>query len=144
MVEGGPGMMPKKWIALTLLSVGLCVVAAGDASAEEPYMDATITSATMLDSGRVRVEGMLTCNFAATFAEIDLRLRQHGGGRGGRVGDGYDVVNACGATPTPFTLVVSGGPYHPGRASVDAFLNACDGASTCAFSSFVGHARISR
>lgn len=135
-------MMPKKWIALTLLSVGLCVVAAGDASAQEPYVDATITSATLLDSGRVRVEGTLTCNFAAAFAEIDLRLRQHGGGRGGRVGDGYDVVNSCGATPTPFTLVVSGG--HPGRASVDAFLNACDGASTCAFRSFVAHTRISR
>ena len=137
-------MMPKKWIALTLLSVGLCVVAAGDASAEEPYVDTTVTSATLLDSGRVRVEGTLTCNFAAAFAEIDLRLRQHGGGRGGRVGDGYDVVNACSTTPTPFTLVVSGGPYHPGRASVDVFLNACDGPSTCAFRSFVGHTRISR
>jgi hypothetical protein len=137
-------MMLKKWMVLTLLSVGLCVAAAGNASAEEPHMDATITSATLLDSGGVRIEGTLTCNFAAAFAEIDLRLRQHGGGRGGRVGDGYDVVNACGATPTPFTLVVSGGPYHPGRASVDAFLNACDGASTCAFRSFVGHTRISR
>lgn len=137
-------MMPKKWMMLTLLSVGLCLVAAGDASAEEPYVDTTITSATMLDSGRVRIEGTLTCNFAATFAEIDLRLRQHGGGRGGRVGDGYDVVDTCGTTPTPFTLVVSGGPYHPGRASVDVFLNACDGASTCAFRSFVAHTRISR
>jgi len=79
-------MMPKKWMVLTLLSVGLCVVAAGNASAEEPTVDATITSATVVDSGRIRVEGTLTCNFAAAFAEIDLRLRQHGGGRGGRVG----------------------------------------------------------
>ena len=137
-------MMPKKWMVLTLLSVGLCVVAAGNASAEEPTVDATITSATLLDSGGIRVEGTLTCNFAAAFAEIDLRLRQHGGGRGGRVGDGYDLVNSCGETPTPFTLVVSGGPYHPGRASVEAFLNACDGVSTCAFRSFVGHTSISR
>jgi len=137
-------MMPKKWMVLTLLSVGLCVVAAGNASAEEPTVDATITSATVVDSGRIRVEGTLTCNFAAAFAEIDLRLRQHGGGRGGRVGDGYDLVNSCGATPMPFTLVVSGGPYHPGRASVEAFLNACDGVSTCAFRSFVGHTSISR
>ncbi len=137
-------MMPKKWVVLTLLSVGLGVVAAGHASAEEPYVDATFTSATLLDSGQVRVEGTLTCNFAAAFAEIDLRLRQHGGGRGGRLGDGYDVVNSCGTAPTPFTLVVSGGPYHPGRASVDAFLNACDGASTCAFRSFVADTRISR
>lgn len=137
-------MMPKKWIVLTFLSVGLCVVAAGGASAGEPQVDATITSATLLDSGGVRVDGTLTCNFAAAFAEVDLRLRQHGGGRGGRVGDGYDLVNSCGATPTPFTLVVSGGPYHPGRASVDAFLNACSGASTCAFRSFEAHTRISR
>ena len=137
-------MKPRKWMVLTLLSVGLCVVTAGNASAEEPHVDATITSATLLDSGGIRVEGTLTCNFAAAFAEIDLRLRQHGGGRGGRVGDGYDVVDSCGTTPTPFTLVVSGGPYHPGRASVDAFLNACDGASTCAFRSFVADTRISR
>ena len=60
------------------------------------------------------------------------------------LGDGYDLVNSCGATPMPFTLVVSGGPYHPGRASVEAFLNACDGVSTCAFRSLVGHTRISR
>jgi hypothetical protein len=80
-----------------------------EASDEELYVDATITSATLLDSGRIRVEGKLTCNFAAAFAELDLRLRQHGGGRGGRVGDGYDLVNSSGATPTPFTLVVSGG-----------------------------------
>ena len=79
-------MMPKKWMVLMLLLVGLCVVAAGNASAEEPTVDATITSATLLDSGGIRVEGTLTCNFAASFAEIDLRLRQHGGGRGGRVG----------------------------------------------------------
>jgi hypothetical protein len=137
-------MMPKKWKVLTLVSVVLCVVTAGNASAEEPQVDATITSATLVDSGRVRVEGTLTCNFAAAFAEIDLRLRQHGGGRGGRVGDGYDLVNSCGATPTPFTLVVSGGPYHPGRASVEAFLNACDGVSTCAFRSVAAHTRISR
>jgi hypothetical protein len=137
-------MTLKKWMALTFLSVGLCVVAAGDASAEEPHVDATITSATLADSGRIRVEGTLTCNFAAAFAEVDLRLRQHGGGRGGRVGDGYDLVNSCGATPTPFTLVVSGGPYHPGRASVEVFLNACDGVSTCAFRSLVAHTHISR
>ena len=137
-------MMPKrKWMVLALLSVGLWVVAAGNASAEEPNVDATITSATLLDSGGVRVEGTLTCNFAAAFAEIDLRLRQHGGGRGGRVGDGYDLVNSCDATPTPFTLVVSGGPYHSGRASVEAFLNACD-VSSCAFHSLVAHTRISR
>jgi hypothetical protein len=85
----------------------------------------------------------VTCSFAAAFAEIDLRIRQHGGGRGGRVGDGYDLVNSCGATPTPFTLVVSGGPYHPGRASVDVFLNACD-VSTCEFRSLVAQTRISR
>jgi hypothetical protein len=114
-----------------------------EASAEEPSMDATITSATLLDSGRVRVEGTLTCNFEAAFAEIDLRLRQHGGGRAGRVGDGYDLVNSCGATPTPFTLVVSGGPYHPGRASVEGSLKACD-MSTCAFRSLVAHTRIRR
>jgi hypothetical protein len=137
-------MTPKKWMVLTLLSVGLCVVAAGDASAGDPYVDATITSATLLDSGGVRIEGTLTCNFVVAFAEIDLRLRQHGGGRGGRVGDGYDLVNSCGTAPTPFTLVVSGGPYHPGRASVDAFLNACSDASTCAFRSFVADTRISR
>jgi len=137
-------MMPKKWIVLTLLSVGLSVVAAGDASAEEPYVDATITSATLLDSGWVRVEGTVTCNFAAVFAEVDLRLRQHGGGRAGRVGDGYDLVDSCGTTPAPFTLVVSGGPYHPGRASVEAFLNACDGVNPCAFRSLVAHTRISR
>jgi hypothetical protein len=137
-------MKPKKWMLLTLLSVALCVVAAENASAEEPHVDATITSATLLDSGWIRVEGTLTCNFAATFAEIDLRFRQHGGGRAGRVGDGYDVVDSCGSTPTPFTLVVSGGPYHPGRASVEAFLNACDGVSTCAFRSFVAHTRVSR
>lgn len=136
-------MIPKKWKVLTLLSVVLCVVTAGNASAEEPHVNATITSATLVDSGRVRVEGTLTCTFAAAFAEIDLRLRQHGGGRGGRVGDGYDLVNSCGATPTPFTLVVSGGPYHPGRASVEAFLNACD-VSTCAFRSVTAHTRISR
>jgi hypothetical protein len=47
-------MMPKKWMVLTLLSVGLCVVAAGNASAEEPQVDATITSATLLDSGGIR------------------------------------------------------------------------------------------
>ena len=115
-----------------------------EASAEEPTVDAAITSATLLDSGRIRVEGTLTCNFAAAFAELDLRLRQHGGGRGGRVGDGYDLVNSCGATPMPITLVVSGGPYHPGRASVEAFLNACDGVSTCAFRSPVAHSHISR
>jgi hypothetical protein len=137
-------MKPKKWMVLTLLSVSFCVVAAGNASAEEPHVDATITSATLLDSGGIRVEGTLTCNFAAAFAEIDLRLRQHGGGRGGRVGDGYDLVDSCGATPTPFTLVVSGGPYHPGRASVEAFLNACDGVSACAFRSLTAHTRISR
>jgi len=137
-------MTPKKWMVLTLLSVGLCVVAAGDASAGDPYVDATITSATLLDSGGVRIEGTLMCNFAAAFAEIDLRLRQHGGGRGGRVGDGYNLVNSCDTAPTPFTLVVSGGPYHPGRASVDVFLNACSGASTCAFRSFVADTRISR
>jgi hypothetical protein len=137
-------MMLKKWMVLTLLSVGLCVVAAGNATAEEPHVDATITSATLLDSGGVRVEGTLTCSFAAAFAEIDLRLRQHGGGRAGRVGDGYDVVDSCGTTPTPFTLVVSGGPFHPGRASVEAFLNACDGVSTCAFRSLTAHTRISR
>jgi len=137
-------MTPKKWMVLTLLTVGFCVVAAGDASAGDPYVDATITSATLLDSGGVRIEGTLTCNFAAAFTEIDLRLRQHGGGRGGRVGDGYDLVNSCGATPTPFTLVVSGGPYHPGWGSVEAFLNACDGVSTCAFRSFVAPTRISR
>jgi len=114
-----------------------------EASAEEPTVDATITSATLLDSGRIRVEGTLTCNFAAAFAELDLRLRQHGGGRGGRVGDGYDLVNSCCATPTPFTLVVSGGPYHPGRAGVEGFLNACE-MSTCAFRSLVAHTRISR
>jgi hypothetical protein len=137
-------MKPRKWMVLTLLSVSLCVVAAGNASAEEPHVDATITSATLLDSGGVRVEGTLTCSFAAAFAEIDLRLRQHGGGRAGRVGDGYDVVDSCGTTPTPFTLVVSGGPFHPGRSSVHAFLNACDGVSACAFRSFVAHTRISR
>jgi hypothetical protein len=115
-----------------------------EASAAEHDVNATITSATVVDSGRIRVEGTLTCNFAAAFAEIDLRLRQHGGGRGGRVGDGYDLVNSCGATPTPFRLIVSGGPYHPGRGSMDAFPNACDGASTCAFRSFVAHTRISR
>ena len=115
-----------------------------EASAAEHHVNATITSATVVDSGRIRVEGTLTCNFAAAFAEIDLRLRQHGGGRGGRVGDGYDLVNSCGATPTPFTLVVSGGPYHPGRASVEAFLNTCDGVSTCAFRSLVAHSHISR
>jgi hypothetical protein len=106
-------------------------------------VDATITSATLVDAGRVRVEGTLTCNFAAGFAEIDLRLRQHGGGRGGRVGDGYDLVNSCGATPTTFTLVVSGGPFHPGRASVEVFINACD-VSSCAFRSLAAHTRISR
>jgi hypothetical protein len=136
-------MTAKKWMVLTFLSVGLCVVAAGNASAEEPTVDATITSATLLDSGWIRVEGTLTCNFAATFAEIDLRLRQHGGGRAGRVGDGYDVVDSCGSTATPFTLVVSGGPYHPGRASVEVFLNACD-VSTCAFASLVAHTSVSR
>ncbi len=120
-------MTPKKWMVLTLLTVGFCVVAAGDASAGDPYVDATITSATLLDSGGVRIEGTLTCS-----------------GRGGRVGDGYDLVNSCGATPTPFTLVVSGGPYHPGWGSVEAFLNACDGVSTCAFRSFVAPTRISR
>jgi len=137
-------MMPKKWMVLTVLLVGLGVVAAGEASAEEASVDATITSATRLDSGQVQVEGMLTCNFPAAFAEIHLTLYQHGGGRGGRQGDGYDSVNSCGTASTPFTLVVSGGPYHPGRASVDAFLTACDGVSTCAFRQFVADVRIAR
>jgi len=34
-------------------------------------VDATITSATLVDSGRIRVEGTLTCNFAAAFADVD-------------------------------------------------------------------------
>lgn len=136
-------MMPKKWILLTVLLVGLGVVATGEASAEAASVDATITSATRLHSGQVQVEGMLTCNPAA-FAEIHLTLYQHGGGRGGRQGDGYDSVTSCGTASTAFTLVVSGGPYHPGRATVDAFLIACDGATTCAFRQFVADVRIAR
>ncbi|MGH2528392.1 MAG: hypothetical protein ACRDH0_03480 [Actinomycetota bacterium] len=139
-------MMPKKWMVLTVLLVGLGVVAAGEASAEEASVDATITSATRLDSRQVQVEGTLTCNFpaAVAFAEMHLTLHQRGGGRGGRMGDGFDSVNSCGTAPTPFTLVVSGGPYHPGRATVDAFLIACDIANTCAFRQFVADVRIAR
>lgn len=85
-------------------------------------IDLDVVSATLLDPGHVQVEATVTCE-AADQAFVDVELRQRGGIMGFRSGSGFiPQAISCVPTPTPISLVVTGGPFHPGHALFDAFV----------------------
>ncbi len=116
-------MLRKLLITMGLL-VTLLTAQAGTAHADVTEVNATITSVTLIDPAHVLVEGTVTCDAPAT-AFVDVVLRQRGGVFGFREGFGSTGVS-CGTTPTPFSVVVTGGPFHRGSALLDAFLYAFD------------------
>jgi hypothetical protein len=116
--------MLRKLLVTTGLVVALLTTQAGAALADVTEVNATITSATLIDPAHVLVEGTVTCDAPAT-ADMFLVLRQRGGVAGFREGFGFATVS-CGTTPTTFSTVVTGGPFHRGSALLDVFVFAFD------------------
>lgn len=116
--------MLRKLLVTTGLVVALLTTQAGAALADVTEVNATITSVTLIDPAHALVEGTVTCDAPATVS-LFVVLRQRGGVFGFREAFG-DATVSCGPTPTPFSLVVTGGPLHRGSALVDAFLFAFD------------------
>jgi hypothetical protein len=116
--------MLRKLLVTTALLITLLTTQAGTALADVTQVNATITSVTLLDPGHALVEGTVTCDAPAT-AFVDVLLRQRGGIFGFREAFAGTSVS-CGPTPTPFSVVVAGGPLHPGPALLDVFLFAFD------------------
>jgi hypothetical protein len=126
---------------LVVLALGLVGAGTGTAQAQISDIDVAVTSGTWLDAAHVRVEGTVTCDVSAVFGDFGVRLRQRGGSAGFREGGGSMSLSSCGPTPTSFSLVVTGGPFHRGRAIYDASAFACDGIA-CVFDSSFGIVRI--
>ena len=103
-------MLRKLLITMGLL-VTLLTAQAGTAHADVTEVSATITSVTLIDPAHALVEGTVTCDAPAT-AFVDVTLRQRGGIFGFREAFGSTSVS-CGPTPTPFSVVVTGGAAAP-------------------------------
>jgi hypothetical protein len=102
-----------------------------------------LTSATLIDPAHLQVEGTVTCDAPALFVDIFLELRQRGGIFGFRSGFDSTFLNTCDVTPTALSILVTGGPFHPGAALFDAFAFACD-ETQCADDRSFGTVRIRR
>lgn len=117
-------MLRKLLITAGLLVAFLTTTQAGTALADVTQVNATITSVTLIDRAHAQVQGTVTCNAPAT-VDISVVLRQPGGPSGFREASGSAQVS-CGTTPTPFSIVVTGGPLHPGPALLEANFSAFD------------------
>ena len=133
----------RRIIMATVIAIALIGAHAATASADVTELNVEITSATLLDPGHVLIEGTVTCDAPASFGYIDVSLRQRGGPFGFRAGYGLESMS-CDTTPTPFSLVVVGGPFHGGPAVFDMFAVACDDFGQCAFDQSFGTLRISQ
>jgi hypothetical protein len=110
--------MLRKLLITTGL-VALLTAQPGTALADVTQVNATFTSATLIDPAHALVEGTVTCDAPAT-GSLFVLLRQRGGlFFGFRQASGNAGVS-CGPTPTSFSLVVTGGPLHRGPAFVEA------------------------
>lgn len=111
--------MLKKLLITVGLLVALLTAQPGTALADVTQVDATITSVTLIDPAHALVEGTVTCDIPQT-VRLYVTLRQRGGLFG--FWQAASVIRAyvsCGPTPTPFSLVVTGGPLHRGPALLE-------------------------
>jgi hypothetical protein len=117
--------MLRKLLITGALLVALLSAPAGTALADVTQVNATFTSATLIDPAHALVEGTVTCDAPASGSMFVL-LRQRGGLFFGFRQAGATVGVSCGPTPTPFSLLVTGGPLHRGPAFVEASLSVSD------------------
>jgi hypothetical protein len=116
----------RRIILATVLAISLIGLQPGTATADVTEVNVELTSATLIDPAHLQVEGTVTCDAPALFVDIFLELRQRGGIFGFRSGFDSTFLNTCDVTPTAFSILVTGGPFHPGPALFDAFAFACD------------------
>jgi hypothetical protein len=132
-------------LILTMLLVGtLLATQLGVAYADVTQVNVELTSGTLLDPAHVLVEGTVTCDSPTDFGFVEVALRQRGGIFGFREGFGAAGVPACGTDPTPLSIIVTGGPFHPGSAFFDVSALVCDPTFQCASSRTLGTVRITR
>jgi hypothetical protein len=127
----------------TVLAISLIGLQPGTATADVTEVNVELTSATLIDPAHLQVEGTVTCDAPALFVDIFLELRQRGGIFGFRSGFDSTFLNTCDVTPTALSILVTGGPFHPGAALFDAFAFACD-ETQCADDRSFGTVRIRR
>jgi hypothetical protein len=127
----------------TVLAISLIGLQPGTATADVREVNVELTSATLIDPAHLQVEGTVTCDAPALFVDIFLELRQRGGIFGFRSGFDSTFLNTCDVTPTALSILVTGGPFHPGAALFDAFAFACD-ETQCADDRSFGTVRIRR
>jgi hypothetical protein len=133
----------RRIASLLVLTLGFVVsVGMTTADAQVTSVQADISGATLLDRTHVLVEGEIICDAPADTADIDfILLRQRGGG-GFREGLAFPEQEdpSCGPTPTSFTAVVTGGPFHRGPVIYDIFVVVCN--DSCAGDYSFGIVRI--
>jgi hypothetical protein len=117
---------------LLLLSLAIVFIGLGTRtpSAQTSVLHAEITSATLLDPGHIQIEGTITCIAPGYLVDIISSLEQKGGRFGSRSGGAFTTLEACGPTPTQFTDIALGGPFHRGQALWEVNAFACIG-ETC-------------
>jgi hypothetical protein len=112
-------------LLVTMVLIGeLLGAQVGVARSAVTQVNVEVTSATLVDQAHVVVEGTVTCDSPGS-GGVAISLRQRGGIFGFRQGEGSTGIS-CGVTPTSFSMIVQGGPFHAGTAIFDASAFVCD------------------
>lgn len=119
--------MLKRLLVLCALVAALVVPATASAATST---NVTVQSATLLNNFQVQVVGTIQCVATEQYF-VQVQVFQRGPGQTNQTGSGSTSGICQSNSPQSWVITVTGGPFSPGKALIQAFGQVC-GVTACA------------